>query len=449
MVLKITNTITGKKQDFKSLEPNKVSMYVCGITPYDHSHIGHGRCYVAFDVLYRTLRFLGYEVLYCRNITDIDDKLINKAQEQLGDKYAYPTLAEKYIKSYHADMLALNCVSPKYEPRVTKNISYIIDFIVELIDNGYAYEADGDVYFDISQFDQYGKLSNRNVANLRSGVRVDIEKNKKDPLDFALWKREAANTFWASPWGYGRPGWHIECSALAAKYLGDHIDIHGGGLDLVFPHHENEIAQSEALHKKPLARYWMHNGLVTINKEKMSKSLGNVLFLHNLFTTFDPMVIRFYFLNHHYRAPLNFSLDDIYSIQKSYQRLAHLFKECECKQSGIATLSDIGDVPVLKRIITFLLDDLNTVGLIGVLFEHAQELSQDKNLLCVVKRFLHDVLGLTFEPLAEKKVAITPEIRALLEARKKARAQKDWSRADDIRDKLRKLDFQVSDKKTD
>src|SRR5579872_5770169 len=242
----ISNTLTGKKELFKSITPGKVLLYACGITPYDQAHMGHGRSYISFDVLTRWLKLLGYEVTYCRNFTDIDDKLLKKAQDQLGDIHRYKEIATKYINQYHDEMEALNCASPTVEPRVTDNIPLIIDFISDLIAKGYAYSVGGDVYFSIEKFPSYGKLSKQQIAELQAGARVEQGDIKRNPLDFALWKHEKEGTFWASPWGYGRPGWHIECSALASHYLADQIDIHGGGRDLMFPHHENEVAQSEA-----------------------------------------------------------------------------------------------------------------------------------------------------------------------------------------------------------
>ena len=245
-MLKIINTLSGKKELFRPLF-DKVTMYVCGITPYDRAHIGHGRCYVVFDVLYRMLRFLGYRVIYCRNFTDIDDKLLKKAEHEFGDAQRYPEIAARNIKSFHQDMAALNCFSPDYEPRVTTHIPQIITFIDALIKKGHAYQANGDVYFQVSSFPSYGKLSRQKLDDLRGGVRIDVREDKRDQLDFVLWKGDPEGKFWQSPWGYGRPGWHIECSALAREYLSDQIDLHGGGIDLIFPHHENEIAQSESL----------------------------------------------------------------------------------------------------------------------------------------------------------------------------------------------------------
>jgi len=441
-MLKVTNTVTGKKELFESLVPNKVSMYVCGVTPYDRAHIGHGRCYVAFDLLYRFLRFIGYEVVYVRNFTDIDDKLLVRAEKEFGDKFRYTDIARVCIKSYHVDMAALNCVDPDVEPRVTEHIPLIIAFIEQLIQAGYAYTVQGDVYFDVRSFSAYGKLSKHNINDLLVGTRVDVNDKKRDPLDFALWKGEAEGEFWESPWGYGRPGWHIECSALASRYLGQQIDIHGGGLDLVFPHHENEIAQSEGLYNKFFARYWVHNGLVNMGKEKMSKSLGNIFMLEDAFKQINPMVLRFYFLSHHYRAPLEFSLESLQASYKGYQRLINTFG---CALDSELDYSVMQTMPIIAQMLEFLSDDLNTPGMFGLLFEHIRDL--DINQSAAVKVILQKVLGLTLEPLPEKLVEITPEIQQLLDAREQARITKNWKRADEIRDQLQQLGVEVQDKK--
>ncbi len=442
-MLHITNSLTGKKEEFAPLS-DTVKMYVCGVTPYDHAHVGHGRCYVAFDILYRTLRFLGHTVVYTRNFTDIDDKLLNRAAREFGDRLQYQKLANQFIKSFAQDMHALNCLDPDHEPRVTEHIPQIILFIQGLIDQGVAYQANGDVYFNIKQFPAYGALSKHNVEDLRTGVRIDVREQKKDPLDFALWKSESEGQFWQSPWGYGRPGWHIECSALARQYLGEKIDIHGGGLDLIFPHHENEIAQSEALHGKSFARFWVHNGLININKEKMSKSLGNVFALNELFQQFDPMVIRYYFVSHHYRAPIDFSFDGLQAAQKAYQRLIKIFSNYACKETAKNFTS-----PIIDRMRTFLCDDLNTPGMLGVVFEHLADLQNNEQELCAVKFILTSVLGLTLQPLPEKKIDITPEIQKLIDERNKARKEKNWAQADAIRDQLAQLGIDVRDEKLD
>ena len=443
-MLKIVNTLSGKKELFKPLF-DKVTMYVCGITPYERAHIGHGRCYVVFDVLYRMVRFLGYRVIYCRNFTDIDDKLLKKAQEEFGDAQRYPEVAARNIKSFHADMAALNCRAPDYEPRVTTHIPQIITFVAALIKKGHAYQANGDVYFHINSFPAYGKLSRQKLDDLRSGVRIEVDEHKKDPLDFVLWKGEPAGKFWESPWGWGRPGWHIECSTLAREYLSDQIDVHGGGIDLIFPHHENEIAQSESLHQTAFTRYWVHNGLIMSDKEKMSKSLGNVFILEELFKQFDPMVLRFYFLNHHYRGPIEFSLDDLVAVQKSYQRLCNLFSQhiCHNKQSKEIEL------PIFKQLYASLCDDLNTAGMIGLIFEHLSYLRENEQELCAAKMLLTEVLGLTLEPLLETTVHITPEIQQLIDERNQAREQKNWAQADLLREQLEQLGVEVRDEKID
>ena len=441
-MLHLTNSLIGKKELFKPLA-DTVKMYVCGVTPYDHAHVGHGRCYIAFDVLLRMLRYLGYHVKYYRNFTDIDDKLINRAAREIGDRLRYKEIANRYISSFEKDMQALNCIVPDGQPRVTDNIKHIIAFIQGLIDQGYAYQANGDVYFQISTFSSYGKLSKHKVEDLRTGLRIDVREQKKDPLDFALWKSESNGEFFKSPWGYGRPGWHIECSVLAKEYLGEQIDIHGGGLDLIFPHHENEIAQSEALHGKNFAQFWIHNGLVNIGKEKMSKSLGNVFSLHELFQQYDPMVVRYYFISHHYRAPIEFSFDGLEAAKKAYQKLIHVFSQHECKKIFGGSIAS----PIIDRMKEFLLDDLNTPGMLGIVFEHLSDLKNNEQELCAVKQILTDVFGLTLQPLPEKKVTITPEIQKLINERNEARKQKDWVRADAIRDKLKELGVEVYDEK--
>lgn len=444
-MIKITNTLTGKKEELKPINQNNVTLYVCGVTPYDDSHVGHGRVYISFDMLYRLLTLLGYHVNYCRNFTDIDDKLLQKADTEFGDQLRYREIASRYINHYHEDMRSLGCLSPSYEPRVTDNIPEIISFIEQLINAGKAYESNGDVYFDISAFPAYGQLSKRNVDDLISGARVQINENKKNPLDFALWKKEDEGTFWQSPWGYGRPGWHIECSTLAARYLGEHIDIHAGGLDLIFPHHENEIAQSEALHGAPFARYWMHNGMVRIDQEKMSKSLGNFFTLRDIFKQFDPMVLRYYITSHHYRAPLDFSFTDIQATEKSYRRLIRIFEEASAQPA--LSNAEILASPTVQKMVQFLADDLNTPGALGVLFEALPTIQQNPHELRCVKALLQNVFGLSLAPLPEKEVAITAEIQTLLDKREAARAAKDWKLADTLRDQLIQLGITIQDQK--
>jgi cysteinyl-tRNA synthetase len=438
-MIKLTNTFVGKKENF-DIRNETVQLYVCGITPYDYAHIGHGRCYVLFDVLYRYLHSIGVKVTYCRNFTDIDDKLLCKAEELYGDKFQYKKIADAFIENYLQDMESLNCLFPDYQPRVTEVIDDIIEFIEGLIKQNCAYVVDGDVYFSVKNFSEYGQLSKRKLDQLCAGARVDINELKRDPLDFALWKSEKEETFWKSPWGWGRPGWHIECSVMAYKDLGKTIDIHGGGMDLIFPHHENEKAQSEALWNESFARIWMHVAFVQVNKEKMSKSLGNFFTLRELFNKFDPMVIRFYLLSHHYRSPIDFSLEELERAEKVYRKLCKIFAQKQCALEG--SFCDIKEYPIMEKIVNFIEDDLNTVGIWGVIFEHAQGMADE---FCVIKGFVQNVLGLTLEILPEPIVCITPEIQELVEKRQKARAAKDWATADTLREQLKTLGYEVQD----
>jgi cysteinyl-tRNA synthetase len=441
MMIQFMNTLTGKKEELSHAD--SIKLYVCGVTPYDDAHVGHGRCYVSFDVLKRVLSFSGRKVIYCRNFTDIDDKTIHRAEKEYGDRLQFFQIADRYIAHFHEDIGALNCETPDYEPRVTDNIPAIIDFIQKLIDKGSAYQAGGDVYFRIATCADYGKLSKQKIEDLYVGMRVDVREQKENPLDFALWKGEPAGEFWQSPWGYGRPGWHIECSVLAYMHLGEHIDIHGGGLDLIFPHHENEIAQSESLFGVPFSRMWMHNGMITINKEKMSKSLGNFFFLRDLYKHFDPMVVRYFYLTHHYRMPVEFSFDTLAAAQKSYERLIRLFDVGSADGDVTKYNSDITD-----RMMHFLYDDLNTPGLLGVIFENFAAIAQNRNELAAVKNILINVLGLTLQPLlAQEIIMVTPEIQALIEERNNARSEKNWARSDQLRDQLKEFGVDVHDDK--
>lgn len=434
-------TLTGEKQLFAPHNGAKVSMYVCGITPYDFAHVGHGRCYVTFDLVYRLLLLSGYRVTYARNFTDIDDKLLARAEKEYGDQMRYREVAQRFIDAYHEDMARLQCLDPQHEPRVTEVIPEIITFIEGLIKKGNAYESNGSVYFSVDSFCDYCKLSKRNLDDLRAGARVEVNDEKRNPLDFALWKSEPGTGFWQSPWGHGRPGWHIECSVMAEKFLGSMIDIHGGGMDLIFPHHENELAQSEALHGHTFARFWLHNAFVRIDKEKMSKSLGNFFTLRQVFEKYDPMVVRFMILNHHYRSPLDFSFDDLDVARKTYQRLCKLFEGTEPAKTIDSTN------PVVERMMNFLYDDLNTPGMWGVVFESFKQLQDNAQDRAQVKALLQGALGLTLEPLVEKEITLTPEIHALIEEREAARAVRDWARSDALRDQLKELGYDVQDRK--
>src|SRR5690625_2867462 len=318
MAIQIYNTLTRKKEDFKTIEPNKVSMYVCGPTVYNYIHIGNARPAIVFDTVRRYLEHKGLDVTYVLNFTDVDDKIINAANE-LGEEVS--AVSERFIEAYLEDIKALGVKEATHNPRVTETMRDIIDFVQALIDKDYAYEVNGDVYFKPRAFDEYGKLSHQSIDELRSGARIQVGEMKEDPLDFALWKNaKDGEVSWDSPWGKGRPGWHIECSAMAKKYLGETIDIHAGGQDLTFPHHENEIAQSEALNDQTFANYWMHNGYVNIDNEKMSKSLGNFILARDLIEQYDPNIIRFFMLSVHYRSPINFSDELIESAKSSFER---------------------------------------------------------------------------------------------------------------------------------
>ena len=344
---------------------------------------------------------MALQVTYCRNFTDIDDKIIAKAEKEYGNKLDFEKIAALYISHYHEDMRKLNCLAPTYEPKVTENIPEIIAFIEELIKKNVAYAIDGDVYFSIDNFPSYGSLSKHKLEDLAAGERIEINEKKRNPLDFALWKHDPDAIFWKSPWGYGRPGWHIECSALALKYLGKEIDIHAGGLDLVFPHHENEKAQTEALTGLPFAHYWIHNGFVQINKEKMSKSLGNFFTLRDVFHHVDPMVVRYYILTHHYRAPLEFSLDALHVAEKSYRKLCKSFAHIQPEKA--ITQESQSSCEIIQEMLAFLTDDLNTPGMFGVLYSSLSHVLTRDHDAAAVKGFLQEILGLTLDPLLEKE----------------------------------------------
>lgn len=439
-----TNTMTQKKEPFVSHDGQKVKMYVCGITPYDYPHIGHGRCYVTFDLVYRMLQFAGYEVVYARNFTDIDDKLLKRAQTELGDPSRFSEIAHRYITAFGRDMQKLNCKHPEYEPRVTEVIPQIIAFVQKLIDKDFAYVAHGSVYYSVSKFKNYGALSKQSIKDLEAGARVEIDHDKENPLDFALWKKDEIVGY-QSPWGMGRPGWHIECSVMSDDIFKGSIDIHGGGMDLMFPHHENEIAQSEGLYNHTFVSYWLHNAFVRINKEKMSKSLGNFLTLHEILEKYDPMVVRFYYLKHHYRNPLDFSYEDLESASVAYKRIVKFFKDVS--EKSVHEVSLVRQNMVVESMIQALQDDLNTSAVFGILFEKMDILKGDAHAQALVKYFMVHVLGLTLEPILEKSVEITPEIQDLISRRDQARAEKNWKLSDEIRDQLSDLGVEIQDKK--
>jgi len=468
MPLIIYNTLSGKKEPFQPLREGKVGMYVCGVTVYDLSHIGHARAAIVFDVIFRYLKYKGYEVIYVRNYTDVDDKIINRANKE---GVSAQTIAERYIAEYDRDMEALKVETPSFTPRATEHIPEMIQLIERLIEHGYGYEIEGDVYYAVSRFSSYGKLSGKNIEQLQAGARVEVDERKKDPLDFALWKAsKPGEPAWDCPWGKGRPGWHIECSAMGQRFLGETFDIHGGGADLVFPHHENEIAQAEGATGKPFVRYWLHNGFVTINQEKMSKSLKNFSTIREILNYCHPEAVRLFLLSNHYRSPVDFSDQNLKEAQASLDRLYALLKDLK-EMKGEFTPSLASSAEAMEHLFRLLPeqfekamdDDFNTAAALGVLQRTTRDLNR---LIAEVKQDdtaafpskllqeglttfmkLGAVLGiLTSDPVeyfkqkqdeGMKDVALSEEhILTYIEERKTARAQKNWKRADQIREEL-------------
>jgi len=385
MPIRIHNTMTGNKEEFVPLREKKVGMYVCGVTVYDLCHIGHARSAIVFDTIYRYFRYRGYDVTFVRNFTDIDDKIIKKANEEGTD---CRTVAEKYIGEFNTDMGRLGLEKPSVEPRATEHIPEMIRLISTLVEKGYAYQGGGDVFFSVEKFKDYGKLSKRNLEDMQAGARVDIDEKKENPLDFALWKgSKPGEPFWESPWGKGRPGWHIECSVMSQKYLGETFDIHGGGRDLTFPHHENEIAQSEAATGKPFVRYWIHNGFVNINKEKMSKSLGNILTIKEILKDWHPEVLRLFFLSHHYRSPVDYSEESFSDAQAGLDRFYSTLKAIkDGVRKGPSLPAAGGGSSVLKearqniesfrtRFEEAMEDDFNTAQALGYFYDLQRNLN--------------------------------------------------------------------------
>ncbi len=462
-MIKLTDTLTEKKVEFKPLEGKAVKMYVCGPTVYDHAHIGHARSAVVFDVIRRWFEYRGYKVIFVRNYTDIDDKIIKRAKEEGIPWYE---VAEKYIASYEEDMKALNVKEPTYKPRVSEHIREIIEMIDGLIEKGYAYESEGDVYFSVEKFPEYGKLSKRKTEELLAGVRIEPGEKKRNPLDFALWKKsKEGEPGWESPWSYGRPGWHIECSAMSMKYLGETMDIHGGGLDLIFPHHENEIAQSEAYTGKTFARYWVHNGFVMVNREKMSKSLGNFFTVKEILEKFSPDVLRLFLLSTHYRSPIDFSIERLEEAKRSFERLTNFLRIREVIE-GLEILEGEGS-PVnvgafRKEFEEAMDDDFNTARALGALFELIREanLLKDRALkegkitkaekfslleaLDLVEGALK-TLGFRLEGERGEKGIEDELIKLLIEVRGELRKKKEFALADLIRDRLKELGIALED----
>lgn len=448
MTINLYNTLTRQKEVFQPIEPNRVKMYVCGPTVYNYIHIGNARPAIVFDTVRRYFEYKGYHVDYVLNFTDVDDKLIHAAKE-LGEEV--PVIAERFIQAYKEDVGALGVKEAAIHPRVTESMSDIIEFIAALVDKGHAYASDGDVYFKTRSFEGYGKLSHQSIDELKSGARIQVGEKKEDPLDFALWKQaKEGEIAWESPWGKGRPGWHIECSAMAKKYLGDTIDIHAGGQDLTFPHHENEIAQSEACNHATFANYWMHNGYINIDNEKMSKSLGNFVLAHDLIQKHDPKVIRFFMLSVHYRNPINFSDTLLASAKNSYERIENALANLHHRKQTSMNLTD--DTQVWQdKIQRFkqqfeqeMDDDFNTANAISVIFDLVKEanvyLQSDQTDEVVLDAFSEtltsflDVLGIPQQTTGDE--LLDEEVEALIEQRVEARKNKDFQRADQIRDEL-------------
>lgn len=456
--MKIYNTLTRQKQEFVPITENEVKMYACGPTVYNYIHIGNARPLVIFDTLRRYMEYRGMKVTFVQNFTDVDDKMINRAKEE---NTTVKELGERFIAEYFDDAKALGVRAATIHPKATENIDAIIDVIKKLEENGYAYSVDGDVYFAAKKFAGYGKLSKQPLEDLEAGARIEVGEKKRDPMDFALWKKqkEESEPAWESPWGMGRPGWHIECSAMVNKYLGETIDIHAGGQDLIFPHHENEIAQSECANGKPFSHYWMHNGYINIDNRKMSKSLGNFFTVRDVRKKFDGEVIRYFMLAAHYRSPVNFSDELMEQAKSAVERvytcidnLEFLLESAEDKMLTETELSEKLD-GFKDKFIDAMDDDLNTAGATAAIFDIVYaantELTGKSSKAIIEKtlglmRELGGVLGL----FQKQKKSIDAEVEELIEKRNKARAEKNWAEADAIRDRLKEMNIVLKDTPT-
>ncbi|MHB8171909.1 MAG: cysteine--tRNA ligase [Thermincolia bacterium] len=473
MTVRLYNTLNRQKEEFETREAGKVSMYICGPTTYNLIHLGNARPLIVFDTVRKYLEYKGFVVEYVQNFTDIDDKIINRAKEEQMDPLA---LAAKYIKEFYQDASSLGVREATVHPKVSEHISEIIEMVQGLVDKGVAYQVDGDVYFSIKEFKGYGKLSGRSLDEMQAGARVNVDERKKDPMDFALWKStKSGEPSWDSPWGPGRPGWHIECSAMSLKYLGRSFDIHGGGFDLIFPHHENELAQSEAYAGEgSFAHYWMHNGFITVNEEKMSKSLGNFFTVREILAKYDPRVVRFFMLSTHYRSPLDFDDSKLEMSKKSLERLLNTLENAE----GVLKRKPLDASPGDKEAAGELLaatgaarqsferamdDDFNTALAIAVLFDLSRDInsfvakvkeglsSQGLQALVEARNTLvtlgQEVLGL-FEQTraAEEDGGVVNQLMELIiTIRQRARANKDWAIADEIRNQLGEMNIVLED----
>ena len=474
--MKLYNTMTNKIEEFKTIEENKVKMYVCGPTVYNYIHLGNARPIVVFDTLARYFKYKGMEVNYVQNFTDVDDKIINKSIEE---GISASEVSEKYIKCFFEDINRLNILESVKRPKVTENMAEIIEIIQKLIDNGFAYEKDGDVYFEVKKYKDYGKLSNQKIEELELGARIDVSEIKKNPVDFALWKKKKdGEPFWESPWGQGRPGWHIECSAMAKKYLGDTFDIHGGGQDLVFPHHENEIAQSKCAYHGNFANYWLHNGFIQINGDKMSKSLGNFFLLREILEKFSGNVVRLFILSTHYRKPINFSFENMEDTKKALQNIVKSMNKFEnivekyknekienVKNSEFSQKIDEFD----KKFEEAMDEDMNTPQALATIFDQIRETNkfistnesefstiyyEIKKSYDSLKAKIENVFGIaikaenTVKEENEKSMELTKKlIELLLKIRNEARSEKNFKLADKIRDELNSLGIKIEDNK--
>lgn len=455
-MLKIYNTLSNQIEEFKPTEENKVKMYVCGPTVYDHAHLGHARCYITWDTLYRYLKFKGYNVTYCRNVTDVDDKILKKSDAEGVEP---SVITDRYYKSFINSMNGLNVLKPDVEPRATKTLGEMIAMVKKLEADGFAYAVDGDVYFRVEKYAKYGELSSQPIKDLLNGARVEANDKKESPLDFALWKKDEKFGY-KSPWGVGRPGWHIECSAMSKKHLGSTIDIHAGGADLAFPHHENERAQSECANGCQFSKYWMHNGFVTINKEKMSKSLNNFLTIDDVLKTYDTNAIRLFILTNHYRMPVEFNDVALSGAASGAKRLINSIAGIE--------IGNEYDSEAIKAFEEAMDEDLNTSKALAILFGLAEKVrkNENKQICANTLSCLGSVLGFDFS-LSQKEVS-ADELKAIVEPlyaefnidtsvenvideiikiRKEARDNKDWAKSDEIRDKLLTHKIQLKDTK--
>lgn len=472
--MKLYNTMTNKIEEFKTIKENKVKMYVCGPTVYNYIHLGNARPIVVFDTLARYFKYKGMEVDYVQNFTDVDDKIINKSIEE---GISASEVSEKYIKCFFEDINRLNILDSVKRPKVTENMEEIIEIIQKLIDNGFAYEKDGDVYFEVKKYKDYGKLSNQKIEELELGARIDVSEIKKNPMDFALWKKKKdGEPFWVSPWGEGRPGWHIECSAMAKKYLGDTFDIHGGGQDLVFPHHENEIAQSKCAYHGNFANYWLHNGFIQINGDKMSKSLGNFFLLREILEKFSGNVVRLFILSTHYRKPINFSFENMEDTKKALQNIVKSMNKFEAiigKYKNEKTV-EITNLDFSQKIDEFdkkfedaMDEDMNTPQALATIFDQIREtnkfISVNKDELSTIyaeieksyeslKRKIGNVFGIEIEMENSAKeedgenMELTKKlIELLIKLRSEARSEKNFKLSDEIRDELKVLGVEIKD----